>query len=149
MNRLVSILLLLGVSLWSQPNANSADNPSRFCAVDILIDSGEKPLAAYQAVFSIGDGSGKIVGIEGGESPAFRAAPYYDPKAIQHERVIVAAFCTDKSERLPTGKTRVSTIHLQTSATTKLRFELKIQVAADDQGNPIEVRATAIERQAK
>ena len=139
----------LAASAPGQQPTNSPDQRPRFCAVDIFIDSGTSPLSAYQLEFSADDHSAKIVGIEGGEHAAFCAAPYYDPKAIQQERVIVAAFNTQKPDRLPTGKTRVSTIHLQTTQSSQLQFKLKVQVAADANGKAVVVEVTALERQIK
>jgi hypothetical protein len=93
--------------------------PIRFRAVDIFVDSKDKPLAAYQLEFSVTGADAKIVGIEGGEHAAFSTPPFYDPKAMQQERVIIAAFSTNAVSRLPQGRTRVATIHLQTRATSE------------------------------
>jgi len=83
-----------------------------------------------------------IVGIEGGSSKAFREPPFYDPKAMQGERVIIAAFSTEAPEHLPSGKTRVATIHIVTTGAARPAFELKLQTAADSAGKRIS--ATAI-----
>src|SRR6185503_6777104 len=63
----------------------------RFNALDIFVDSGTRPLAAYQLTFTATTGDVKIVSIEGGEHPAFKEPPNYDPQAIQQERAILAA----------------------------------------------------------
>jgi hypothetical protein len=122
---------------------------SRFSTVDIYVDSKSTPLAAYQLEFSGTNGIARIVGIEGGEHPAFRQPPFYDPKAIQHERVIIAAFSTDSPDKLPAGKTRVATIHLQLLGEDRPGFELKLRTAADSQGTRISVEASFEERKIK
>ncbi len=119
---------------------------SRFCAVDIYVDSGSTPLAAYQLEFAATNGVVKIVGIEGGEPAAFRQPPYYDPLAMQHERVILASFSTATASDLPTGKTRVATIHYQTTDPQQPRFALKLQAAGDAQGNRISAQPSLQER---
>lgn len=119
----------------------------RFRAVDIYIDSGNTPLAAYQLEFSVTNVVAKIVGIEGGAHPAFHEPPFYDPKAIQQERVIIAAFNTNEPEHLPIGKTRVATIHLEITGAEKPAYELKLQTAGDPAGNKIQV--TAVVQQQK
>lgn len=119
---------------------------SRFRAVDIHVDSGTTPLAAYQLELAATNGVARIVGIEGGEHPAFRQPPFYDPKALQHERVIIAGFSTAVATDLPTGKTRVATIHYQTTDTQPPQFELKLQAAGNPQGNRISAQATFTER---
>jgi hypothetical protein len=119
---------------------------SRFCAVDIYVDSGSTPLAAYQLEFAATNGVARIVGIEGGEHAAFRQPPFYDPKAIQHERVIIASFSTASAAELPAGKTRIATIHYQSTDTDAPRFELKLQTAGDAQGNQIAAQASFTER---
>src|SRR5438067_1839364 len=92
----------------------TADNLSsiRFCTVDIYLDSGSTRLAAYQVEFAVTKGVWKIVGIEGGEDAAFRSAPHYDSKAVQNERAIIAAFSLLPKDSLPSGRTRVATVHL-------------------------------------
>jgi len=114
--------------------------------MDIFIDSGSTPLAAYQLVFAATNGVAKIVGIEGGEHPAFRQPPFYDPKAIQHERVIIASFSTAPAADLPTGKTRIATIHLQTTGNQLPHFELRLQTAGDSQGKKVTALASFEER---
>ena len=137
---MLAILFTLwcGISL-AQP---AATNPAkvRFVAVDIFVNSSDKPLAAYQLEFSVTNGVAKIVGIEGGGHPAFREPPFYDPKAMQSERVIIAAFSTDK--QLPTGKSRVATIHLQVSGTAEPVILLRQQAAADPKGENLSVKTS-------
>jgi hypothetical protein len=150
--RFTVIALCLGVLLFGQTAGLLAQQPaleegrSRFGAVDIYVDSGSTPLAAYQLEFAATNGVAKIVGIEGGEHAAFRQPPFYDPKAIQHERVVLAGFSTADAAGLPTGKTRVATVHYQTTDSQPPRFELKLQTAGDAQGNKLHVQASFEER---
>jgi hypothetical protein len=122
-------------------------NSIRFRAVDVFVDSKDKPLAAYQLEFTATGGGAKIVGIEGGEHIAFKEAPFYDPRAMQHERVIIAAFSTATADKLPTGKTRVATIHLQTTGEQTVQCEAKIKTAATVNGKKITLTATTEEKQ--
>jgi hypothetical protein len=148
----VRILLVILMALVSgRLAAQLADDTAiRFRTVDIYVDAKEQPLAAYQLEFSVTNSASaaKIVGIEGGES-VFAEPPFYDPQAMQHERVIIAAFSTNAVSRLPKGKTRVATIHLQTSRAAEPEFELKLQVAGNANGNPITAEASIEERIAK
>jgi hypothetical protein len=140
---LTILLLGLAAGLLAQQPALE-EGRYRFRAVDIYVDSGSTPLAAYQLEFAATNGVARIVGIEGGEHPAFRQPPFYDPKAIQHERVIIASFST--ATDLPAGRTRVATIHYQTTDTQPPRFELKLQTAGDAQGNKLPAQASFEER---
>jgi len=141
----VLIALCCGLAFGQQTETNSI----RFQAVDIFVDSQTTALAAYQLEFAITSGNAKIVGIEGGEHAAFAEAPFYDPKAMQQERVILAAFSTQPGDKLPTGKTRVATIHLQITGTDELKFETKLTTAASSDGNKIAVTISATEKRAK
>jgi len=76
--------------------------------IDVYVDSGAKKLAAYQVDLSAATGNVMIVGISGGEHPAFSKEPYYDKAAMRHDHVILAAFNTGND--LPTGRTRVARI---------------------------------------
>ncbi len=109
----------------------------RFMAVHVFIDSHEAPLAAYQFDL-IGRGSDvKIVGLEGGEHPAFADAPYYDSKAMMGDRVIAAAFSTKSAGELPAGRVRVATVHLQVEGSADPQFEVKLTTAANTDGEKI------------
>jgi len=147
--RALSILLVSffwpAAELLAQQPADE-EGRTRFCAVDIFIDSGSTPLAAYQFRFAVTNDTARIVGIEGGQHAAFRQPPFYDPKAIQNDVAIVAAFSTAPSAELPTGKTRVATIHLRISETSRPQFDLKLQTVADAQGNKIASVASFEER---
>ncbi len=101
----------------------------RFAPLHIYIDSGNKSLAAYQFELKAVAGQIKIVGVEGGGHEAFKEAPYYDPAALQNNRIIIAAFST--AGNLPKGRTRVATIHLQIIGQVEPQYELKLIVAAD------------------
>jgi hypothetical protein len=128
------------LTLWLMITAASAQ--TRFVAMDLIIDPEGEPLAAYQV--EIGASSNvKIVGVEGGEHPEFRKAPYYDPKGIQHERLIVAAFSTADAGKLPNTPTRVLTIHIECEGEPKLETNLK--VAANARGQKIIAKAVLIE----
>jgi hypothetical protein len=143
---LLAVFFGLAAGLFAQPAATE-EGRTRFCAVDIYVDSKASPLAAYQLEFAVTNGIAKIVGIEGGEHPAFHEPPFYDPKAMQHERVILAAFNT--SNELPSGKTRVATIHLQVTNNLPLQYELKLQAAGNAAGTRITPEASFEERKPK
>jgi hypothetical protein len=143
-----ALLLALLLAFSGQLLAQST-NTVRFQAVEIFADSQTNTLAAYQLEFTVTSGNAKIVGIEGGEHPAFAEAPFYDPKAMQHERVILAAFSTQPANELPTGRTRVATIHLQISGTDEFKFETKLATAASSDGSKIAVTISATEKRAK
>jgi len=143
----IFVALICGRASAQQTITN--DFAVRFRAVDIYVDSKDKPLAAYQIEFSVTNGNAKIVGIEGSDHRAFSAPPFYDAKAIQNERVIIAAFSTNAVSNLPKGKTRIATIHIQTSLAEEPELELKLQAAADSNGNKIPAEASAEERKPK
>jgi hypothetical protein len=97
--------------------------------VDIFVDSGEVPLAAYQVEVKAGievmvagrstfetPGTLRLVGVEGGDAAAFVNPPYYDPKALAVERVVFAAYSMKPDEGLPKGATRVARLHMQVPA---------------------------------
>lgn len=109
-----------------------------FTSVDIVIDPAGKPLAAYQLDFKARDGRVKIVGVEGGEHAAFAEPPYYDPAAIQGERVVTGAFSLKPAPELPTGRTRVVTLHLLVPEGAIEGYDLKLTAAAGPAGERID-----------
>ena len=80
---LVLGLLLAGSSLAQR--ADRDESKIRFQSVDIIVDSKDIPLAAYQLEMVAESGDVKIVGVEGGKHDAFRSAPYYDAAAMQRD----------------------------------------------------------------
>jgi len=141
---LMAVVLCLGV--FSMAHGQNTIAPSRFSAVEIFVDSGVQPLAAYQLTFTATTGGVKIVGIEGGEHPAFKEAPHYDPKAIQHERAILAAFNTATAENLPKGRTRVATVHVQISGTTMPAYTVRLETAANHDNSRVTGQTSFQER---
>jgi hypothetical protein len=139
----VALIAAHAVALLAQ---SSADAGTHFRAVDIYVDAGDTPLAAYQLEFSVTNVLTKIVGVEGGGHPAFREPPFYDPKAIQQERVIIAAFSTEDAGKLPVGKTYVATIHIETIGPEKPTFQLKLQATANAAGQRIPATAICAEK---
>src|SRR3982751_87227 len=82
----------------------------RFAAIDVMVDSKEMKLGAWQVEVVVAKGNATIVGVEGGEHAAYKKAPYYDAKALAGGRIIVAAF--DAGADLPMGETRVARLHM-------------------------------------
>jgi hypothetical protein len=135
----------IGYFVRSVPVRASQETPygvttSRFAPVAVYIDSGSKPLAAYQFELKATAGQIKIVGVEGGSHPAFEDAPYYDPAALANDRIIIAAFNTGVD--LPTGRTRIATIHLQIIGDAEPRYELKLMAAATSEGQEVPATLT-------
>jgi hypothetical protein len=139
--KVIGLLVTLSIvaPLLAGAAARTPEKPAqgrvRFAPVHVYLDSGDKPLAAYQFELQARTGRIKIVGIEGGEHPAFREAPYYDPAALMNDRIIIAAFNTGSD--LPHGRTRIATIHLQILGDAEPQYELKLMAVADDNGQEI------------
>ena len=112
----------------------------RFAPVDIYLDSGSSPLAAYQFELKVTKGEVKIVGVEGGEHAAFQEAPYYDPAALMKDRIIIAAFNTGRD--LPTGRTRIARLHLQITGDAEPRYELELTITGNAEGRELPAEIT-------
>ncbi len=141
---LVALCIVVVTAVPAAEGRHTVAMQSGFVAIDIYIDSGNTPLAAYQFEFTAR--GTKLVGVEGGEHAAFADAPYYDPAALadngnprQGERIIVAAFSTEHD--LPTGRIRVARLHLQVRELHNiLAREIVMMTAGDANGN--EIKAT-------
>ena len=146
-----SAAILLTIAVWSfaqtpfDNRAELAQTGVRFAAVDVYIDSGETPLAAFQFELNAGNADVKIVGVEGGEHPAFARPPYYDPKALHDEgRIIIAAFNT--GDDLPTGQTRIARIHVRIIGEQQPEYGVELIVAASPAADEIDATTTIKER---
>lgn len=131
--------LVLVVALLLLPDvacaADSEQGPIRFRPVHVYVDSDGAPLAAYQ-IEIVADGDAKIVGVEGGEHGAFALPPHYDPAALAGGRIILAAF--DTGSDLPTGRTRVATLHLREAGPVEPSYHATLQIAGGQDGRPID-----------
>jgi hypothetical protein len=136
----LSIAVPLLANVPARTTRKPAEGRARFAPLHVYLDSGDKPLAAYQFELKARTGQIKIVGVEGGEHPAFQEAPYYDPAALMNDRIIIAAFNTGSD--LPHGRTRIATIHLQIPGDTEPQYELKLIVAADTEGENLPAKLT-------
>lgn len=121
-------------------------NTVRFEAIDVFVDSGVNSLAAYQFEL-VSDSAGvEIVGIEGGEHTAFASPPFYDPQAMNNNRVILAAFNT--GENLPSGRSRVARIHVQLRGPGAKQYRTKLTASATSGGQQIPARIEIAKPQA-
>lgn len=115
-------------------------DPVRFQVVDVYVDAGDKPLAAYQVSLAATAKNALLSGVEGGDHPAFNLPPYYDAKALIDETVIVAGLST--ADELPRGRTRVARLHVQVTGPADPRYEAKLQVAAGPDGAALDAKVT-------
>ncbi len=139
---LIGVVLAVGgqtVARGQDAGEPGTQTAPRFAWVDISIDSGSVPLAAYQLELSSDAGKFEIVGIEGGEHAAFHEPPYYDPAALKAGRVILAAFSTD--DALPTGRARVARVHVMLEDTAP-HYAATLKIAATADGTTIPVQVT-------
>jgi hypothetical protein len=123
-----------------EPDYTTGTPNVRFAPLHIYLDSGGRTLAVFQFELKAVSGQIKIVGVEGGEHAAFAEPPYYDPAALANDRIIIAAFNT--GAELPSGRTRVATIHLQIIGDAEPEYELELAVAADADGKEIPAEIT-------
>jgi len=130
-------LALAAFSGAEQPNRAPGEPRRRFRfeALEVTIDTAGQPLAAYQFELMATRGDVKIVGIEGGGSPAFAAPPYYDPAALQNRRIIIAALAT--GDDLPAGRTRVARLHMHVEGDAEPDYAIRLHVAAAPGGQRI------------
>lgn len=122
-------------------SAPASDASPRFTSVDIFVDSGKEPLSAYQFELLARRAEVKIVGVEGGDHPAYASPPYYDPAALSRNRIIIAAFNT--GDQLPTGKSRVARLHLQVTGAMP-EFTTRLEVAGNTKGQAIPASIIAV-----
>jgi hypothetical protein len=129
----------IGPSLRPGGAARGAGAPGqtvRYWMMDVIVDTDGQHLAAYQLEMTDPTGRSRIVGIEGGEHPAYKEPPYCAPAAMSQEgRAILAAFSTDRE--LPSGKIRVARVCVQTIGGGAPEFDVKLVVAATSDGRKI------------
>lgn len=127
---LLAVLVLLQPALMVEEAApREQQGEVSFRALDLWVDAGDSPLAAYQVECNYNPGQVKIVGIEGGEAKAYNPAPYYDRAGKTGGRIIIAAF-TIEDEEAPRGRTRVARLHLRVEGEGDVDVSLSLVTAA-------------------
>ena len=111
-----------------------------FEAIDVFVDSGNQSLAAWQLELLCLRPDVVIVGIEGGEHPAFKEPPYFDQKAMNNNRVILGSFNTAGMEELPKGRSRVARVHVLAKGGGDRPWNCELTTAATTDGRRIEAK---------
>ena len=133
-------LVISVLAQQSQQEERPVQPGVRFAPLHIYIDSGNEGLAAFPFELKAVTGQVKIVGVESGDHAAFKPPPYYDPAALANDRIIVAAFNTGRD--LPSGRSRITTIHLQIIGDIQPEYELDLIVAVNADGENIPAKIT-------
>lgn len=68
---------------------------------------------------------------------------------MQRDQVVIAAFNTADADRLPTGRTRVASIHVQIIGDANPEFVVRLKTAATVQGEKVSASATVKQREAE
>ena len=123
--RRIRTILCLAAAATLAATAGRAGGP-RFRAVDLIVDAGTSPLAAYQVELTYDREVVSLVGLEGGEPP-FSEAPYYDPRGLTAGRVVVASFTLDRSP--PRSAVRVARVHLAEQGGAARELDAHLTVA--------------------
>ena len=142
MKRLLA--MLMAAALVLAPLAAAAGDFS-FMPLDIYIDSGDEPLAAYQFELRYDSWAYSIAGIEGGEG-ALAEAPYYDPRGMESGRIVIASFTTDPNPAA--GRVRVATVHVAVDedVAPEQDFAVTLVVAAGPAENTVRAEIEIVRR---
>lgn len=135
---LLAALVVVGCS-ESPVTMDAAKQSPRFQAVDVFVDSGGTPLAAYQVEAFYDPRRVQILGLEGGEREGFREAPHYDAAGMTGGRIIIAAF-VDSDGKASAGRQRVARLHLRLADGAALLPVLKPMAAARPGGERMAIR---------
>lgn len=114
----------------------TAPRAVEFEAVDIVIDTGGRPMAAFQ--FEV-TADAKLVSVENGDLQ--ERPPYHDPAALQGGRVIVAEYTIAKPH---SGKVRAATLHFQHDG--KPDYKARIIVVAGPEGERMDATIEVVRR---
>ena len=138
----VAVLAGIGIELAGAQSVGAIATV-RFAALDIYLDSSE-PVAAWQFELTEQTGSMTVVGVENGDSAAFDDAPFYDLDAVAQDRadrIVIADFSLADPNALPSGRTRVATVHVRLMGREAPDFELSLIAAGNADGEAITANA--------
>jgi len=138
------VLLLASVLALSGGAQQATPATGEFFGVDVVLDTGGEYLAAWQVEVLDRVGVARIVGVEGGECPAFAAPAYHDPRALQEGRIVLAAFQT--RGELSAGRVVVARLHFQVEGPVVPDLVIRPMASADAHGRAFAVRAELARR---
>lgn len=134
---------IVGVQLAGAQPAQEAAAAVRFATLEVYVESAE-PLAAWQFELTESTGAMAVVGVENGDSAAYPEAPHYDRAVMERasaDRIIVADYSLAARDELPSGRTRVATVHVRLTGTRAPDFELQLTAAGNAEGERITAAA--------
>lgn len=132
---LTALVLLLATNHAAPRQSVPQDDDSltmRFETVDLVLDPRGQALAAWQVRLVDPSGRARVVGIEGGEDPAFAEPPFHDPRALAGGALVLAAY--DTSGAGPDAPTRIARLHLAVTGSAPVDFDVTVEVAASPNG---------------
>lgn len=136
---LVMLMLALGLSgIGHVETAIAFTPPTDFETWEVWVDDCPNGLGAWQVEIRDTAGTATLVGIEGGEHPAYRQPATYDPAALQGGLVVLAAFST--REELPTQSTRVASLHVMTNGQPDWKATLEVAIDREGADTPATLR---------
>lgn len=122
-------------------DAPTADSQLSLKTLDVFVDSGDQPLAAWQLEVHAPATELTLIHVAGGTHPAFQQRPYYyvDAGPLHGRRIQLAAWSVDRN--LPVGRSRVARLQVQLpqTATPVWSPELTAAAASDGRRIPAEV----------
>jgi hypothetical protein len=133
-------LVLAGTVLGEETPAQTG---VRFKTANLVINTNNKPLAAYQVELLYDKERVTIVGLEGGAIDGFDEPPFYDRIGLEGGRIILAAFILD-DRKAPQGKICVSRIHLRVADAQPIVLSARVITAAKPGGDSINISAEVI-----
>jgi hypothetical protein len=136
--------LLFAAFIWVvSVNASAVE----FAVFDLFVDAGEEKLAAYQLKISDERAAVKILSVEGGEHASFAEPPKFDPRAIQRDVIKIAAFSLDPAEKLPRGRVRVASLHVEIGPGLTPEWKATVAAAAGPKGKKISATVSISKRE--
>lgn len=120
---------------------------AEFAVYDVYVDSAGEPLAAYQLKISDRRAAVKIISVEGGEHASFAEAPKFDAKAIQRDVIKIAAFSLDGREKLPSGRVRIASLHVEVGPGLAPNWNAIVEAAGSAGGKKISAEVSISKRE--
>jgi hypothetical protein len=120
---------------------------AEFAVFDVYVDAGRESLAAYQLKISDDAAAVKIVSVEGGEHASFAEAPKFDEKAMQRDVIKIAAFSLDAKKKLPVGRVRVASLHVEIGPGLIPEWKAVVEAAARPGGGKIKAEVSISKRE--
>ena len=130
---IAALVITMALPRPAHAEDKNAAEETTFSTVDVVVDTGDATLGAYQLDLRFDDSRVRLVGVESGAD--LDDIPVYDPRALRGDRVVLAGVRIEEPH--PRGRVHVAVLHVEHPVPLTPRLRAADVVVADHEGRRV------------